>query len=251
MIKNLISQLIKKKRGSTILKKVWRRFFNVKINNSYSDWLKDNSSDWKELLKSIDRDLYLKTKEKISLLELENYKILKKVKYDLGGSANQNLLYFFVRYFKPSIIIETGVAAGHSSKAILTAIHENNKGILYSSDFPYFRLYNPEKYIGILVKNELIKKNWILEIEGDEINLPKILDQIEKIDIFHYDSDKSYLGKFKTFNSIKSKLHSNSIIIFDDIQDDRFFKELTEITRKNYYVLPFKNKYIGIIGNLN
>jgi hypothetical protein len=35
--------------------------------------------------------------------------------------------------------------AGFSSSAILTALKENGEGILYSSDFPYFRIKNPEK----------------------------------------------------------------------------------------------------------
>ena len=32
------------------------------------------------------------------------------------------LLYFFVRYFKPKVVLETGVAAGFSSLSILKAL---------------------------------------------------------------------------------------------------------------------------------
>ena len=96
-------------------------------------------------------------------------KKLKKIKYDLGGGGFYPLLFFIVKYIKPNIVVETGVAAGFSSYAILKAIEENKKGRLYSSDFPYFRIPNPEKYIGIIVPEKL-KKSWDLLIDGDNIN---------------------------------------------------------------------------------
>ena len=36
------------------------------------------------------------------------------------------LLYFFVRYFKPKVVLETGVAAGFSSLSILKALKKIN-----------------------------------------------------------------------------------------------------------------------------
>ena len=67
---------------------------------------------------------------------------------------------------------------------------------MYSSDFPYFRLNNPEQYIGILAKNESNIMDWSLDIRGDDI----AVNEIKKIgnspiDIIHYDSDKSYSGR--------------------------------------------------------
>ena len=98
---------------------------------------------------------------------------LKALDYDLGGGGNSPLLYFLVRSMRPRIVVETGVAAGFSSSAILTALKENGEGILYSSDFPYFRIKNPEKYIGLLVDEEL-KGNWTCLKQGDRFNLPEI-----------------------------------------------------------------------------
>ena len=43
------------------------------------------------------------------------------------------LLNSLVSYFKPKNIVETGVAAGVSSHAILTAVEDNKRGHLYSS----------------------------------------------------------------------------------------------------------------------
>ena len=87
--------------------------------------------------------------------------------------ANYFLLYFLVRKFCPKIIVETGVAAGWTTLSILRALDKNQVGKLYSSDFPYFRLPDPEKFIGILVPKHY-KENWCLYIKGDENNIKEI-----------------------------------------------------------------------------
>ena len=161
------------------------------------------------------------------------------------------LITFLVRYLKPSIVVETGVAAGFSSYAVLTALDRNGNGRLYSSDFPYFMLPNPEKFIGILVP-ESLKHNWDLHIEGDEINLPQILGKIDGIDFFHYDSDKSYSGRQYAMNLVASKMNQEGIIIMDDIQDNSFFYDyITDKGIDNYYIFEFEKKYVGVIGNLS
>ena len=176
---------------------------------------------------------------------------LQKTSLSIGKNAYE-LLYFLTRYIRPKIIVETGVAAGFSSKAFLTAIHKNKEGKLYSSDFPYFKEDNAEKYIGLLVDN-IYKKNWDLFTEGD-LNFIKTLDKkIENssIDLFHYDSDKSYRSRKKTYNAIKKYLKKKCIIIFDDIQDNLHFSDLSsKFENDKIKVFRFNGKYIGMIWNL-
>ena len=143
-----------------------------------------------------------------------------------------------------------GVAAGWSSLAILRAFEKNGEGKLYSSDFPYFRLKNPEQYIGYLAKNEINKSDWFLDMRGDDLAIPEILNRIgdNNIDLFHYDSDKSYSGRKKVFKNLFYKFNSKTIVIFDDIQDNLHFKDLIKQSDKNYCIIEFKGKYLGIIG---
>ena len=249
MIKNIISQFFVKKRSLVILKKIFSKiFFNSSSKNIYT-WLNKNSQDYKTYLKELDEKIFYETKTFIKSIEKENQKILSKINVKLGGGANQELLFFLTRFLKPNIVLETGVAAGHSSKVILKAIERNKKGLLYSSDFPYFRIKNPEKYIGILLKEKL-KQNWNLAIEGDEINLRRFFKVIKKIDLFHYDSDKSYNGKKKVFNLIIEKMSKGSVMIFDDIQDDTFFKDIVIEYDFNFKVFKFENKFVGLISNI-
>jgi predicted O-methyltransferase YrrM len=168
---------------------------------------------------------------------------------DLGGGGHSPLLYFFTRHLNPDIVIETGVAAGWSSQAILTALKDNQSGgHLYSSDFPYFRYKNPEKLVGYVVDDSL-KNNWSLFIDGDQNNLPKIVEQVHQpVALFHYDSDKSIEGRNFAYNLLSNKLSKNAVVIFDDIQDNLHFKNFVEKQNMPYKVFEFKGKYIGLTG---
>ena len=247
---NIINQFFKGNRSKILLLKISNRFSNlISVDKTDLAWLNNNQSDLDDFLININLDLW---QESINIHKEINdraNKILPVLNVKLGGGASDKLLYFLVRLKKPNTIIETGVAAGFSSLSILKAIEFNKKGKLYSSDFPYFRLKEPEKYIGALVDRDKFK-NWELEIEGDSVNIPRFLNSIEKIDLFHYDSDKSYGGKLKTFELVRPKLSINSVVIFDDIQDDNFFKNL--VIKNNYEFKIFKvdNKFIGLIESL-
>jgi predicted O-methyltransferase YrrM len=249
MIKNIISQFFVKKRSFVLLKKIINNFSPHSSSKKIITWLNKNSQDYKTYLKELDEKIFNETVTFVELMENENEKILSKINVKLGGGANQKLLFFLTRFLKPDIVLETGVAAGHSSKVILKALEKNKKGVLFSSDFPYFRIKNPEKYIGILL-DEKLKKNWNLAIEGDEINLKGFFKTIKKVDLFHYDSDKSYKGKKKVFNLIIEKMSKGSKMIFDDIQDDTFFIDIVAEYDFNFKVFNFENKFIGLISDI-
>ena len=247
---NIINQFFKGNRSQILLSKISNRFSNlISVDKTDLAWLNNNQSDLDNFLININPDLWQESKNIHKEINDRANKILPVLNVKLGGGASDKLLYFLVRLKKPNTIIETGVAAGFSSLSILKAIEFNKKGKLYSSDFPYFRLKEPEKYIGALVDRD-IYKNWELEIEGDSVNIPRFLNSIEKIDLFHYDSDKSYGGKLKTFELVRPKLSINSVVIFDDIQDDNFFKNLVINNNYEFKIFKVDNKFIGLIESL-
>jgi predicted O-methyltransferase YrrM len=211
--------------------------------------LNQNLIDFEDFAKNIDQNLWQESVTFSQELEHKSKEILSKLSIGIGGGGIYPLIYFVTRHKKPKITVETGVAAGYSSQTFLSAIDKNGFGKLYSSDFPYFRIDNPEKYIGILV-DEKLKSNWNLYIDGDKTNLPKIMSEIDSIDLFHFDSDKSYEGRIFATNLIKNKLSENAIVFYDDINDNtHFYDYVTQNNIKNYKVFKFMGKYIGMIGN--
>jgi len=214
----------------------------------YLEWLKDNSLDLNLFLEEIDGPLWNESKKTQEKIEVAAAELLPTIGCDLGGGGCYPLLYFVVRKMFPSVIVETGVGAGFSTYAILLAIEQNNKGNLYSSDFPYFRLKNPEQYIGYIVPDRL-KENWKLYVEGDKNNLPLIISEIGGIDLLHYDSDKSYDGREWAMNILNEKLSKSSIVIMDDIQDNNFFYDyITCHDISDWKIFFFEGKYIGLIN---
>ena len=168
-MKNIISNMLKFNYFFVIIKKIIKRF-EKNTSLEAKEWAKLNTKfTTEEFCKSIDLNLYNEILKDVVLIEKEAKYKLSNLSVKLGGGGNFVLLYFLARKLKPEIIVETGVAAGWSSLAFLRALSKNGFGKLYSSDFPYFRLKNPEQYVGYLAKNELNKNNWFLDIRGDDV----------------------------------------------------------------------------------
>lgn len=143
----------------------------------------------------------------------------------LGGGADYKLLYFLTRLTRPLVVVETGVAAGWSSAAILAALESNGTGHLWSSELVYDRPWLAEDYsrfVGMVVDKRLHRR-WTLLLEGDRSNLPRIASECGTIDMFHYDSDKSESGRAFALQLVKGQLSKEALIVFDDITDNMHF----------------------------
>lgn len=250
-LKEILSNSIKPRYTLIMLQKLKKRLFErrdkVKLQHNLC-WCKKNTRDFSLLAGRMNSSLWEESEKFEKDVVLRAKEVLSKIGLDLGGGGYYSLLYFLTRHFKPGVVVETGVAAGFSSQAFLKAMQANDRGVLYSSDFPYFRLKNPEQYIGILVEEEL-KERWRLYINGDKKNLPKIAAQVSGVDIFHYDSDKTYSGRLFAMDIIKRLLHRGSIIVMDDIQDNSFFYDYVKDKDCFWRVFSFGSKYIGLAGD--
>lgn len=250
VLKQILVNFIRPGYAPIMIQKIKKRLFEWEDKSALQynlSWCKEVSQEFDILADQLDSHLWQESKKFVEDLHSRTQAILENINVDLGGEGYLSLLYFVTRYFKPDIVVETGVAAGYSTQAFLKAMKVNSKGILYSSDFPYFRLKNPEQYIGILVEEDL-KDRWQLYIKGDRNNLPQIVAKIPKIDIFHYDSDKTYSGRLFAMQTIEKLLHKDSIIIMDDIQNNLFFHDYIKNKTYPWRVFGFADKYIGAIG---
>lgn len=165
----------------------------------------------------------------------------------LGGGGHHRLLHFLTRLRRPETVVETGVAAGWSSAAVLAAIATNGHGALWSSDFPYFRLEDPERYVGCIVPEEH-RAGWHLYLRGDRANLTEILGRCGPVALFHYDSDKSYEGRTFGMDALEPHLTADAVIVCDDIDDNTWFRDW--VTRRGvaHRVFERGGKYVGLVG---
>jgi hypothetical protein len=99
-----------------------------------------------------------------------------------------------------------------------------------------------------LVSDEF-KDDWNLFVDGDDTNLKNIVNLISTIDIFHYDSDKSYTGREKAFNTVRQYLSSKAIVMFDDINNNpHFYDFIQKNSIKNFVVIRHKGSCVAGIA---
>ena len=167
----------------------------------------------------------------------------------LGGPAALDFLYNAVRLSGAKAIVETGVAYGWSSLAILLALDENGSGKLESIDFP--QLGTSGESVGVAVPHSL-RRLWTLHIGPDRLKLPIALVSLTWIDMCHYDSDKSAAGRRFAYPLLWSSLKNGGIFISDDIGDNMAFLEFATSVRSESTAVVIRSeqgggKFIGAL----
>ncbi len=173
-----------------------------------------------------------------------------KNKFSFGhtGDFEVMMLYTIIRMSKPEIVVETGVASGRSSWAILQALKDNNYGKLYSIDLfeqfngkepemffmdtgrPEFKGFVPEGQMpGWLVPN-ILRSRWELIIGRSSEKLPELLEKLGSIDIFYHDSEHSYENMMFEFITAWPKIRQRGFLLSDDVKWNDAF---TDFANKN------------------
>lgn len=141
----------------------------------------------------------------------------------MGGRGNLDLLFHLAEGIGATRVIETGVAFGWSSLALLLAMERNPGARLVSVDMPYPRRDN-DTFVGCVVPPRL-RASWRLLALPDREGLPRALKLMPELDLCHYDSDKSRSGKQWAYPKLWSAVRAGGLFISDDIGDDAGFRE--------------------------
>jgi predicted O-methyltransferase YrrM len=246
---NILAQAVRPSRFLVMARKAARRFESRGDAAKTLRWLEDNAVSFESIVPASRMPLWREACEVADAINRRAAAKLAALDVTLGGGAATPYLYYLAKLLRPGVIVETGVAAGYSSLAFLQAIRSNGTGRLYSSDFPYFRIADPEKYVGCLVDADL-RRDWELYIDGDETNLPRILARVERIDLLHYDSDKSYRGREVALRLLRPKMAPDAFIVMDDIQDNAFFMDFVGRSGgHDWLVFRYEGKFVGLVGD--
>jgi predicted O-methyltransferase YrrM len=209
-------------------------------------WARENARDMAVWACEIDADLWSEAATFGQQLRERGDEVLARLRaggIDLGGGMPHELLYFLVRLRRPKHVLETGVAAGWSTTAILSALEANGEGTLFSSDLPYFRIDRPERFIGVLVP-EGLKHRWVLATHGDRRNLRSFLAEGRSFSLVHYDSDKSRPGREWFTKRIADHLSHDGVIVWDDIHNNLHFRDRArEVPAR---VLEYRGRMSGV-----
>jgi len=157
-------------------------------------------------------------------------------------NAEENLfvlLYCLIRSNKSKFIVETGVANGITTNAIMNALKQTGKdGELHSFDV----LPEAKKaYSG--------PGNWnfhLLPTKNTARKIKGIVSKFPKVDIWIHDSDHGYRWQKFEYLLALASLSDNGILISDDIDASSAWGELAKTHFRKSFIIFDSRKFIGI-----
>jgi len=164
---------------------------------------------------------------------------------NMGGAGDFEMLHSLVAEKKYSQCLESGVSKGWSTLGILAALDQLNNGRLISIDMPYPKLHL-EDWVGCCVPAGLHKR-WDLLRLPDRNGLKRALSNYCSVDLYHYDSDKTYWGRWYAFNLVFPKMHKNSVFVMDDISDNFAFRDIVNKHNLDFKVYQCGSCWVGVI----
>lgn len=198
-----------------------------------------------------DIDKYYKLIRSHTDFHIDISKALGETYFGELEDAEAEHLYVMVRIFNPATVVETGVAAGVSSAFILKALHDNNRGTLYSIDIPRYdqeHISNglllkvspipPGKGPGFVIPQD-IKERWVLKIGKSKDILPILLSEINKVDIFIHDSKHSYENMMFEYATVWDYLPKGGLLLSHDIEWNTAFKDFAQGTKRKAVKIYF------------
>ena len=165
-----------------------------------------------------------------------------------GGSAE--LIYAICEAIQARTVVETGVAQGFSTLAMLLSVTKRD-GHVYSVDMPAVALKDANE-VGIVVPQHL-RSSWSLFPYPDSVGLGKVLSRVAQIDFCHYDSDKSYEGRCIAYPLLWRRLRPGGLFMSDDIADNTAFRDFSEelglppIVLKSAGAGTSNDRYVGLL----
>jgi predicted O-methyltransferase YrrM len=150
------------------------------------------------------------------------------------------LLYALVRFLRPSTVLETGVANGHSSFFILSALRANGHGMLHSID--------RSPAVGSLLAGEE-RERWRLHLlqKGLKSSFMQIVDALQPIDLFLHDSDHSYYWQAFELQATLKRLAAGGVLACDDCDGCNAFLDFCHSASFRPVILVESRKVFGLV----
>lgn len=264
-LQSLFAFLIRPSWWPELIRRIRMRLVEILLPNIFVKsahvaikWCEQNTIDPEILYKRLGVEAHLKMATIYP--ELYNYAVNKELEdefnknqnFKTGTGASADFLYNFCICKKPRTILETGVDRGWSSLAFLLALKESG-GTLTSIDTPKFKSKKGFLRTGAVVHPSL-RNNWNLLIKPDCVGIAALKKNTsQKFDLIHYDSDKSYWGRYESYIALFNLLNDGGSLISDDVADNIAFRDFCDFVDRSPIISLMsgigqsKARYIGIV----
>ena len=164
-----------------------------------------------------------------------------------GGNTLAQALWILIRHFKPTKIVETGVARGISSAFQLGALEKNGAGQLWSIDLPPVR---PGWQVdtGRAVPDRL-RSRWTYIRASSRRALPPLLTELGAIDMFVHDGLHTAETMTFEFHHVWPYLVSGAVLVADDADANTAFVEFAQRAALEPLAMtePDKGSVVGVL----
>jgi hypothetical protein len=155
-----------------------------------------------------------------------------------------------VLHQRPSVVIETGVARGVTTRIILEALNRNDRGRLWSIDLPHPNKKGLHTQIGAAVPSSY-RRRWSYIEGSSRRRLPSLLRSVAQVDLFIHDSLHTARNtRFEMERTLRA-LASGGIMIVDDISPHQAFANFArDFPRLETLVCPHSDRagsYFGLV----
>jgi Methyltransferase domain len=137
--------------------------------------------------------------------------------WDDGDTRFVRLAWCLARHLRPHSVLETGVARGLTTRALLHALERNSLGHLWSIDLPPLLELGLQDETGAAVPPSL-RHRWTLLRGSSRRLLPHLVRELETIDLFVHDSMHTTRNVRFELESIWPALRPGGAVLIDDVE---------------------------------
>jgi len=155
--------------------------------------------------------------------------------------VNAQSLYWTVRVLQPRRVVESGVANGRSTRAILLAMKRNGEGELHSFDI--------SNDVGAAVEDEL-RSRWILHVLPRRRRaqaFQREVSNLTPIDLFLHDSEHTYRWQTMEFRVAWAELRGGGLLASDDVDASFAFQDFARSERVKGFHIVTGRRVFGCI----
>lgn len=156
------------------------------------------------------------------------------------------LIYALCEGLEATRVIETGVAYGWSSLALLLSLANRPTGNLWSVDLPYMGR-GADAYVGVAVPPQL-RQRWQLLRMADREGIPRAIRAAgAALDLVHYDSDKFETGRAWAYARLWQALRRGGMLVSDDVGDNLAFANFAQRVDVQPVIVAVADKFAGVL----
>ena len=145
--------------------------------------------------------------------------------WDDADAGFARAAWCLTRHLRPRTVVETGVARGLTTRAVLQALATNDCGELASIELPPWRDRRElARQTAAAVPIQLIAR-WTLVEGSSRRRLPGLLTRLGGIDLFVHDSSHSYRNMSFELEQAWAALRPHGFLLVDDVHRNGAFGE--------------------------